>query len=453
MPGYLVAISRFLGFRECYLPYGSLRDRIFTGVSWSFASSVVLIVANAGISIVCGRLLGKEGFGELGMVRNTVLLVAALGGSGLATAAMKHVAEFRMVNREKLGRLVGILTAVCLAAGLLTTLLFYFFAAPIADLALNAGNLAFSLKIASLLMLFQMLQGMQTAVLSGFEAFRLLALLTILDMLFLVALVPAGIFFFDLNGALAGYVTASALGCSTRYFAITSECRVQHVPVQFKMCREDLGMLWGGTTPLVILWVVWQGADWLARLPLAHQSGGYAELGIFMAALTWSNFTLFVPQQLSAPVFPILANLFATRDLRRFFLTVRSASLVCAGMSLATAIPLIILSKFILGLYGHQYQDGWVAMTVLVVACAINGIARVPAQALIVSGHSWLHCLLTLLWGIALYSLAILFQEHGALGLALGYMLAHTIYLVFHVVAYFKIMKKRIISDLLHESS
>jgi O-antigen/teichoic acid export membrane protein len=430
-----------LRIRKKYLLPGSLGNRLLTGVSWSLASSIVQTLCGMAISVFCGRYLGREGFGELSMLRSTALLLAALAGSGFGTAATKFAAEYRQADPDRTGRLIGYLRFICVSLGSAIAVLCFFFSNPIADFGLNARNLAHSLQIAGLFVPFHMLLTLQAAILGGFEAFRYMALLAALDGLLVVAVVPAGTLLLGVDGALWSYVVVAVVGCLTRRSALASECRRNGIRVRGGFQRAELRVLCNGTTPFVILWIVWQGADWLARLPVAHQMEGYAELGVFTAALSWCNLVMFLPQQLSAPGLPILANLLAAGEARGFRRTAYTMWLSCAGLAVVTAIPLIALSKVILSWYGPGYSDDWLAMVLLVSAFAMSGVARVPALLLIVSGRAWSHCGITLLWGATLCTTAIALREHGAVGLALSYLLAYIVYLVVHATASVKVLR------------
>ena len=107
---------------------------------------------------------------------------------------------------------------------------------------------------------FQMLQGLQTGLLSGFEAFRSLAVITFIDLLLLIAIVPGGILLFGLNGAIAGYVLVAVIGCLIRWLKLSGECLRHDITVRIEMQSTELYMLWSGAGPLVLLWIVWQSA-------------------------------------------------------------------------------------------------------------------------------------------------------------------------------------------------
>src|SRR4051812_16973696 len=91
------------------LPLGS---RLARGLFWSLAGSIV----SRGLGLVSvflvGRLLGREGFGELGIVQNTIGMFGNLAGFGMGLTANKHVAEFKLSDPGRAGRILALASAV-----------------------------------------------------------------------------------------------------------------------------------------------------------------------------------------------------------------------------------------------------------------------------------------------------------------------------------------------------
>ena len=61
-------------------------------------------------SILTARILGREAFGEFGMVTSTLFNAAGLAGAGLATMATRQVAEARASAPSR----AGLVAAFCL---------------------------------------------------------------------------------------------------------------------------------------------------------------------------------------------------------------------------------------------------------------------------------------------------------------------------------------------------
>ncbi len=72
----------------------TLGSRLTRGVIWSFTGSLVARGIGLVSAIFVGRVLGQEGFGELGIIQNTVGMMGALAGFSMGLTANKHIAEF-----------------------------------------------------------------------------------------------------------------------------------------------------------------------------------------------------------------------------------------------------------------------------------------------------------------------------------------------------------------------
>ena len=63
------------------------------GVFWSVLGSVLSRVLLFITWIIMARILGKELYGEYGLIRNTILMFATFAGFGMGITGMKFIAE------------------------------------------------------------------------------------------------------------------------------------------------------------------------------------------------------------------------------------------------------------------------------------------------------------------------------------------------------------------------
>ena len=89
-----------------HLPANSLRRRFANGAFWSVAAAVVSQGMRFLAFVIIARILGKTGFGELGMIQHTVSMFGIFTGLGLGLTATKHVAEFRSTDPSRAGRIM-----------------------------------------------------------------------------------------------------------------------------------------------------------------------------------------------------------------------------------------------------------------------------------------------------------------------------------------------------------
>ena len=96
--------------------------RLASGAIWSFTGTAIakLIVLIA--SIFCARILGKELFGEFGMVRSTINMFVVLGSAGLGITATKYIAEYRYTQKERVASIYLLTTVFAVVTGLIVTI-------------------------------------------------------------------------------------------------------------------------------------------------------------------------------------------------------------------------------------------------------------------------------------------------------------------------------------------
>jgi O-antigen/teichoic acid export membrane protein len=127
--------------------------------------------------IFVARMLGKTSYGELGIIRSTVGMFGIFGGLGLGLTATKYVAELRERDPERAGRILGLSMRVALFSGTFLGILLFVSAPWLAANTLDAPHLAGALRIGAVLILLSAVNGAQTGALSGFEAFKTIALI------------------------------------------------------------------------------------------------------------------------------------------------------------------------------------------------------------------------------------------------------------------------------------
>jgi len=102
------------------LEASSLGLRLARGAFWSLVGAVISRVLGVLASVLVARMLGREGFGELGVIQSTVGMFGTFAGFGLGLTATKYVAEFREKDAAKAGRIMALSERIALFTGGLT---------------------------------------------------------------------------------------------------------------------------------------------------------------------------------------------------------------------------------------------------------------------------------------------------------------------------------------------
>jgi O-antigen/teichoic acid export membrane protein len=399
-------------------------------MAWSLAGALGLQAATLAGAILTARILGQKGFGELSLVRSTLLLLAALAGSGLSLAATQQVAELRDRDPVGAGRAVGLLMKTALAGGTLVLLGGWALARPLAAWLAAEPGLELALRVGALLPVVSAVGGVLSGALAGLEAFRSAARLLLLEAVLGLLLIPLGAWLAGVAGAVAGGVAAALVALPLKQAALGRRLSAAGIVVARRHAPSEWRALARLALPALLLGFALQPFEWLTRVMLAGQPGGFAQLGLFAAAFSWGNAVLFLPVQLSGPALPILAHTAAAGDRSGLGALLRSLTLATASLAVAVTLPLMLLAGPIMKAYGPGFADGSAVLRVVLVAYCVAAFSGLFRSVLASTGRMWLLLLHSLIWGGTLLAVFGLLTVEGASGLALSYLVAYGVVVV-----------------------
>jgi O-antigen/teichoic acid export membrane protein len=412
------------------LTQGSARRVRFTrGVVWSLLGSVLAQGVTVVASIVTARLLGKVAFGGLGIINTTIGMLGTFAGLGLGLTTTKYVAELRTADRVRAGRIIGLSMLVAAVSSGVLALALIAFAHSIAERTLHAPELTAALRIGAVLLFFNAMNGMQIGTLSGFEAFRAIARLNLLRGLMTFPLVIAGAKVFGLEGTVAalGAVALCVWWMSER--RLRREAARHEVEIHFRGMRGEWPVLWEFSLPGLLAALTVTPVTWFGNALLVRRPGGLAEMGIFNAAHQWRLAIMFVPSVLSQTITPMLANLLGEGDRARFRKLLAANLALVGGITVALAIPVVLLAGKILAAYGGGFSGGTATFTLLVWSAVLLSCAGVVGSAITSSGQMWHGLGLNLVWAIAfVLGARAWIAPHGALGLSEAYFYSYLLH-------------------------
>lgn len=424
------------------LPANSLRRRFAKGAFWSISGTAISQALALAASIVTARILGKVGFGELGMIVSTVGMFGIFAGLGLGLTATKHIAQYRSTDTAQTGRIIAMCSVVAtLSGGVIAGIIF--FAAPyLADHTINAPHLTMELRIGCGLLFFNAVIGAQTGVLAGFEAFKTIAKVNLFRGLANFPLMVLGVYLFGLPGAVGGRVAAAGIGWILNEIALRMESRRAGVLISYSDILAELPILWSFSVPAFLSQAMVGPMMWGTRALLVNQDNGYSEMGIFAAAQRLILVIIALPNLVSRVSLPILSELYGTNRRKKYGRTLLMLVWLYAACCLAVMIPMSVFSRQIMFLFGKEFVQGWPILCILGLATSVSVVNMVVGQAISSSGKMWWGFFLNVLWALELLICTKIFITRGAIGLSLAYLLAYILHTAQVSAFVLKILKK-----------
>ncbi len=410
----------------------SLRGRFARGAVWSLAGAVVSQGSNLAASIITARLLGREEFGKFGIIQSTVSMLGVFAGAGLGLTATKYVAEFRTRDPERASRIIALGSTAAMLSGTLLSVALFVCAPLLAAKTLNAGDLAGGLRIASLLLFFNAVNGAQTGALSGFEAFKAIASINLMRGLILLPVSAAAVFYGHLQGAIWALAATSAATCLIAHALLRRECATNGIRPSFSSGLVERRVLWSFSTPAFLSSALTAPTIWAASAMLVNQPAGYAEMGVFSVANQWRTAIAFMPGVLSQSALPLLSNLNGEGDTSRYRKALRWNLGLTAVAAAVVAIPVAFSAPLIMRLYGHDFLNGSLVLVLSAATAVLACVNGVVGTAILSTGSVWVGFAFNALWaGVFLATSYTFIPRNLAIGLAgslLAAYIAHTIW-------------------------
>jgi O-antigen/teichoic acid export membrane protein len=413
--------------------------RILFGSFWN----AVLNLWSKGISfigiIVIVRIIGRETFGEFGMLNTTVTMFSMFTTFSISQTATKFIAEYRNSDKEKAGRIIGLSFIFSATLGVLLFITVILFADILAVKSLNASHLTNSIRLMAIGLLFSALNGAQNGIISGFESFKSNTLVNIILTSFLTILKVVLAYLYGFKGAVLGMTIEPALSYLTTFFLTRSIIRSNEIEARFKGALKESRIFLSYSLPSLLVGLLVFPTNWFVMTLLAKSEGGYHDLGAFNAANQWFNVLIFIPYILVSTFLPVFSNLLAEHKFSAVNRIIKNAVLII----LIIFIPLSLIFLFFgdsiaITIYGPDFKGTGMLLAVAVFTMIPQGITIVFSNLLGALSKMWFSFWTNAGWCVVLIGSTYLFLPMGALGLLYAKLLAFTFNFILMYFFYLK---------------
>lgn len=401
------------------------------------------------VGIVVANLLGREDFGRFSILRSTLLTVTALAPLATGLTATKFVAEFRASQKAKAGRILGMCARICSAGGLTAAGALLLLAPWLSRDVLKSDALTEPLRWSGAAALFLVLSAFQSGMLSGLEAFRVLAFNAVASGYLHVVLVGVGGLMNGLRGAVIGLAASSVMQWLLLYVSGAREVSHQGIKVAPPHFRSELPLLKSFALPAALSGLSLMPAFWLASTFLARQPGGYAELGLFGAGNTVKTLVLFVPGLIFSVTIVLLNNQRGAGGSKEYFRLFWTSLGATAAVATAAAGAVAVFGHLILRRFGPAFDEGYGVLVILAVGAIFESCMKAAYQLVQAEGRMWIVLTgIVIPRDVTLVVLAFfLTGGSGAIGLAVAYAAAQVVGLGGALLASVRLARRAILES------
>lgn len=379
--------------------------------------------------VILARLLGKEIYGEFGIIRSTAGLFLSFSTMGVGITATKYISELLGSDPRRVGRVIGMTYLVSMTVALAFCLVFAASAPQVGRYLMQAPHLVRELRLGMVLLFFTSLTVTQDGIMQGFQDYRGNALAGVASGLLGIPLYAAGASLFGLSGALYAAITVTILYNIISGLLIRGNLRRHGIECSFWEARHELPILRDSGLPATLCGLVCTLAVWASQLLVVSRPGGMAEFGLYFAAVNIQTILVFLPLQFTAVILPKLGQSRGSGDRRAYVRYARLNILVAAAASFLPALIVALFPREIMGIYGEEFAKERTILIFIGVNSVILSVSNTLTQLMLSGNKMWASLALAIVVNLIIVAATLLLMDRfsGAMALILGNGLGNTV--------------------------
>lgn len=380
-------------------------------------------------AILIGRFLGKEIYGEYGILTGTIGSIAIFSNFGLNFTATKYIAQHKETEPEILPKLIKTLHNSTLIIGLIAAFILFLTAQYFSNYILEAPNLQSLLQLVSIGIAFTSINRTQVGILAGLGRFKELSKINTIIGILNFGIGVSATYFYGIIGALVTVVFNGLINYFLHLYYIKKYEKLVKIRTKNNI---SVGELFRFSLPVAIQEALYSLLTYSYGLLLVKYST-YGEVGLNAAAVYWSALILFIPGILRNVILSHLSS--SLEDGKKRLRILRIVLLFNFVVTAIISMIIFAFSSVITGAYGGNFIGLKDVLNISVFTTIFISLSNVYAQAYMSEDKNWLMLFFRLIRDLLILVIAYYFIRQnqgvqGALSLAKSVLWSNIFFLI-----------------------
>lgn len=390
-----------------------LKSKLINDSFWALFGNIVGKGLALAAGIIVARFLGKDIYGEYGIIRNTLMSLTIFSTFGLGYTATKYVAEYKNSKPEYIKIILKYCINITLIVSGIMALLLLISANYISENILNAPHLTIPLRLVAVWIVFNAVTTTQIGFLAGFNEFKGMTRVNTITGVatFITSLVFT--YLWKLEGALIALLISQILNWYLNLILVKKH--------KSKLFSDELSKknlikeIINFSFPVALQEATYSITTWLTSLILIKLSG-YGQLGLFSAAMQWNAIILFIPGILRNVILSHLSE--SVNNQKQHIRVLKLTLFINFLVTFTLSVSVFFMAGLIVGFYGPTFLGLKEVIRFALIITIFSSLSNVYTQAYLSKGKSWLIFLIRFIRdaGVLLLSYFLLLNTEGNLG-------------------------------------
>ena len=332
--------------------------------------------------ILIARLLGKDIYGEYGMVKTTMFHIAAFSTFGLSYTTTKFIAEFKSKDPSCLRSITEASLSLSVVCSFVLSVLIFCFAEDLAQF-INAPQLKPAFRFLSVITILRAISMTGAGLLAGYKSFKELGMNNIISGLVMVIAAVPLTYFYGLFGSLSALALSQLAFASLNLYQIRIKLKSLALQTKESFYRRLLTF----SFPVAIQELSYTVSMWGSNLLIVKYASA-GELGLYTASAQWYSIVLFLPSLLQNVVLSYLSGLVGSQTSHHYML--RRMLLINFVCALIPFLLVMACSSMIVSFYGSTFEGMQSVLVILIFATIPTTLSNVYVANFLAESRNWM---------------------------------------------------------------
>lgn len=332
--------------------------------------------------ILIARFLGKDLYGEYGVVKSTMFYIASFATLGLGFTSTKYISSFVSDKKQYLKCIVRDSLLITLSFSSMIALLLLVFANMLADY-LEEPSLVLAFRALALVIICKAFTTTQIGVLAGFKQFKAIAINSFVSGCFMLVICIPLTYYFSIAGALGALLSSQIFNAVINYTSIHKISKKLSDQKKKSFIKELIKF----SFPVALQESSYTICHWAAIMLLTKLSS-IGEVGLYSASSQWNSIITMIPVLLYNVVLSYLSG--SINNQAEHNKTIKYMLIVNFVCTLVPFILVFIFSGFISSFYGESFSGMKMLLRIITFTTIFEACANVFKSEFLAQGKTWL---------------------------------------------------------------
>lgn len=397
--------------------------------------------------ILIARFLGKDLYGEYGVVKTTMFYIASFATFGLGFTSTKYIAHFVSERPWHIKNIFRDAMLITIIFSSFIALILIVFAQPVAEWV-ELPSLKVAFQFLAGIIVFKAITTTQIGLLSGYKQFKVVARNSMFSGLFMLVACAPLTYFWGLRGSLLALFLSQTFNAAINFFSIRSI----YTTLGNQEYKSYFKELVAFSFPVALQESSFTVCHWAAVMFLTKYASA-GDLGLYSAGGQWNSIIVMVPVLLNNVVLSYLSGNISNKD--QHTKTVKTMILVNFICTFVPFVFVYIFSGVISSFYGPTFKELPSLLRVMTFSTIFECCTSVFKSELMSQGRTWLLFVLRLIRDVSLvlttyFVLSSGRFSNGAMAYAWIGICVATLFFIMMLVAYMftsRNMKQNIVEN------